>query len=450
MTRRDGGRPRGALRVLLAAALSIGGGCEAGADADDRRRGGRAPEIGALRCELGPSHRLARSTGLAFHGVALVPPVPTGDAGGLPSADGRPSAPALAVWSEPAGLFLRPVHPRDGSPAGPPERLGAACSAGLTVSPDGRFLACREAADPVRARPGAIRVRDLRGPGRELGFPAGSGKGIALGLRTPEREAGSRAPSPLLDLAWTEGRTLRRQGIVLSPEGRRLRLADPAAIPAPPETAPTAFPGRPAVGRIPAKGDRATPFLVWSARGVEGTTTYGGLYAQVGDGGVARPIADARALAGRPTVHPDGRGVVIAWRDRPAGWERPHAFARRFDARLRPQGPAAQWLARADAGGGIGLVPCFGGWIALVPHRDGGASVSLAIRRLRPNLEPAAPELSLYEYRRDFVEVAARCLDPGHRGSLLLLYGERGRSDRPAPALLGTTYRCTSRSPSKR
>ncbi|HJK99003.1 MAG TPA: hypothetical protein RMF84_17405, partial [Polyangiaceae bacterium LLY-WYZ-14_1] len=84
MTRRDGGRPRGALRVLLAAALSIGGGCEAGADADDRRRGGRAPEIGDLRCELGPSHRLARSTGLAFHGVALVPPVPTDDAEGLP------------------------------------------------------------------------------------------------------------------------------------------------------------------------------------------------------------------------------------------------------------------------------------------------------------------------------------------------------------------------------
>lgn len=388
----------GAVACLALAALLGCVGCE-------RAQGAAS---GAGGCRFGPEHVVASAVHPRFDGLQLV----------------RGGAGMLSLWSEPSGLYARPLA-TDGRPRGAARRLAARCAGGLAaVSHTGDvWVACLRPREEASGAAGELTLYTVD-PAMAAGVYAtlpGAGRlsaGVGLAL---DGEA--------LHLVWLDADAeMHRVRHAVLPTGRA------QAAPAVPVVSTLSDPGH-AAGR---------PDVLATARGVR--FAWREAFLREGEPAVEVVVAaaDGRPGARLPVVEPsptprlaEAQGALyVAYRDRRRRGARTGLHVQRLGPKLRPVGKPLR-IARADGTATPAVTGCLGGLVASTPRTFAG-DYFVGVNWIRPGPAYGAPEQQFYEDAHEFTAAAAACVG----GEALLLIGERGRPGQARTRLRSTSFSC--------
>ena len=380
---------RPALALLIAVCC---GACERSAD--------------QRHCKLGSEHTVALSRAKDFDGIALV--TETGKQG------------ALALWSEPSGLYAQRLDPL-GTARGERVRLGARCDGGLDALPrvppaGGLDVACLMR--PTRDKheePGAVLWLaldpQLNQSGRAL---LGSAGPLSEGVSLARTRDG-------LELVWHDG------------------AADSQAVWWLPLGAPGAVPqqlserGRVAAAPSLARGPDGHALASWAETWVDGDKLNSRIVAWSRAGGT-RTLHQVGNYAAMPKLVELDGGLVLGFRDHRAG-EKTGLYVAPLAGRALASQPVR--VGRADGTGRPALAPCMGGLVSATPRTYGG-DYFIGINYLDAELNRSRGEQQFYEDSHAFTHVAATC----QGAHALLFIAEFPQLTRPIAALRAVSYVC--------
>ena len=354
---------------------------------------------------------------------------------------------ALALWSEPAGLFGRRLDP-DGTPRARTRRIGRRCGGGFSAigSTGEVHVACldagSEASHPASAPiPPRLRWHRLDGQGRLVASrvvaPVGPlSQGVAIAAPLAKTRDGAE-PEPWV--VWQDASAAAQ--IAWATHLTASDLAPPVRLSAVGRAA-----GHPAV-----VVDRRGPFAVWPETYLEDGEPRGELVGVAlgadadppgGGSGAVRLASRRRILlrvhhdASRPQLlHGPVAGRVLAFRDRRRKGQRTGLFL----AALSEAGriPEAVRVARADGDARPALCACGGRLFAATPRTYAG-DYFVGLNVVARDLSRAAPEQQFYEDAHAFSKAAAACVG----GRPLLLIGERARLSQTRSRLRAVPILC--------
>ena len=376
---------------------------------------------GQRHCRLGPEHTVALSRAKDFDGIALVE-------------SGARGQGAVALWSEPSGLYAQQLDPF-GAALGARVRLGARCDGGLDAlarpGPEPGFdVACL--LQPVRGKhdePGGVlwlAISPQLNPTRRalLGSAGPLSEGVAL-ARTQQG----------LELVWHDG----------AADSQRVWWLVPAVPGAVPQTISEA--GRVASAPSLARGPDGHGLASWAETWVDGERLHSRIVAWSHRGGrrtlhqvgnyAAMPklvALSGAAPALRGGAASDAGGLVLAFRDHREG-EKTGLYVAPLGANGLQSTPVR--VGRADGTGRPALTPCMGGLVSATPRTYGG-DYFIGINWLDAQLARSRGEQQFYEDSHAFTHVAASC----QGNHALLFIAEFPQLTRPNAALRAVSYTC--------
>ena len=327
---------------------------------------------------------------------------------------------AVALWSDPAGLFARRLD-RDGRPTGEPTRVGLPCDGGVAglVERDGRIaVAClaRPSHDDKEPRAGAAFVHaldaDLAIHTTTVLGPAGA---ISHGIAIADGPSGA-------EVVWHDGAADAQRVRWAALDGKRAArvVSDEAHVAS-----------APAITRT----DAGT-LAVWTEHRLRADAVESQLFGWSGGPTKPRLLAHLRHLAPTPSLAHVGGRVVVGFRDQPSVQRKAGLYL----APLSPDGDALGArvrLGRADGVSAPDLVGCLGGAVAAVPRTYGGDHF-IGVHWIEAALAQRRGGQQFYEDAHAYTQTATACL--GNRA--LLLVAEHGMLDASRTALRAVTYTC--------
>lgn len=338
-------------------------------------------------CSFREEHRLALPDGPIVDDVAL-------------ATDG---ARAVAVWSERAGAFVRPLD-ATGAASGEARRIGPGCDGGLAASlgEDGTLrVACGRRGREGHDDAGALQLYAIldaqvttEATVGELGT---DGAGVSLAVdRAGSVWVGWQRAERTTSEAWlarvAEGAVPER---LSSP---RFRASRPSLI---------------------ADGDRV--LAAWAETWIDPRGEVEGRVMLRAGSRAARPVAELAFDASLPVLQ---RGVeddvLLGFRDR-----RPERSRPRFQvARVEDQGTTigrVESAAHANARGPSTAVACGGHVFVVAPRTHSRTERLVSVRRYSRELVGQGPEMQIYEHGAAFEHADTACVD----GRLVVLFASR-------------------------
>jgi hypothetical protein len=367
---------------------------------------------GSAECRLGVEHVVATTVAKEMHAIELV---------------ATPDGNAVALWSEPAGLFARPLD-REGRPRADPTRLGLACDGGLAaeVADDGGLtLAClaRPSRDDKEPRAGAAAIHVL-GPdlvlrsSRSVG-PAGP---ISHGIGIARAGAGT-------EVLWHDGSAEAQliRWVALDRGGAVGGGVQPVRVVSDESHVASA----PAIQRVDSGA-----LSLWTEHRLRGERIESHLLAWTGGAAKPRVLARLRHLAPTPTFARGAEGLVVGFRDQPSTTRRAGLYLAPLSKAGTTLGERVR-LGRADGVSRPALAGCMGGTVAAVPRTYGGNHF-IGLHWIEANLARHRGGQQFYEDTHAFTQAATACLGD----HALLLVGEHGMLDAPRATLRAVAYTC--------